>query len=77
MGSENGEVASYDEELSDGSKTENDNVGGKGNDKAAKAGFFQLFRFATPREQVMLVLATACSIAHGVVQPLTIIVSST
>ncbi|KAL6115511.1 abcb11 [Pungitius sinensis] len=52
----------------DGTKQEN------ADRPAIRVGFFQLFRYATCREVLMMVLGAVCAVAHGSAQPLMLLV---
>uniref|UniRef100_A0A8C9ZLJ9 Bile salt export pump n=1 Tax=Sander lucioperca TaxID=283035 RepID=A0A8C9ZLJ9_SANLU len=48
----------------------------QGNDEqpAIRVGFFQLFRFATCKDVLMMVLGSVCAVLHGSAQPLMLLV---
>uniref|UniRef100_A0AAQ4R5M3 Bile salt export pump n=1 Tax=Gasterosteus aculeatus aculeatus TaxID=481459 RepID=A0AAQ4R5M3_GASAC len=52
----------------DGTKRQN------GDQPAIRVGFFQLFRYATCREVLMMALGGVCAVAHGSAQPLMLLV---
>ncbi|XP_042260896.1 bile salt export pump-like isoform X1 [Thunnus maccoyii] len=41
---------------------------------AIRVGFFQLFRFATCKEKLMMVVGSVCAVLHGSAQPLVLLV---
>ena len=49
--------------------------GGKKGEKQKKVGFFQLFRYSTKTEKILLVIAAICSVVHGALLPVFTIVS--
>uniref|UniRef100_A0A3P9IED0 Bile salt export pump n=1 Tax=Oryzias latipes TaxID=8090 RepID=A0A3P9IED0_ORYLA len=46
----------------------------KENQPAIRVGFFQLFRFATCKDVLMMVLGSVCAVLHGSAQPLMLLV---
>uniref|UniRef100_A0A8C9ZPP1 Bile salt export pump n=1 Tax=Sander lucioperca TaxID=283035 RepID=A0A8C9ZPP1_SANLU len=56
--------------------TSKDNDKNQGNDEqpAIRVGFFQLFRFATCKDVLMMVLGSVCAVLHGSAQPLMLLV---
>ncbi|XP_067300623.1 bile salt export pump [Pseudorasbora parva] len=65
--------------LSEGNTTSNKdadlkNGSGKKKEKALSVGFFQLFRFATWKEGLMMVVGSICSLVHGAASPLMLLV---
>uniref|UniRef100_A0A8C8E479 Bile salt export pump n=1 Tax=Oryzias sinensis TaxID=183150 RepID=A0A8C8E479_9TELE len=46
----------------------------KENQPAIRVGFFQLFRFATCKDVLMMVLGSICAVLHGSAQPLMLLV---
>ncbi|KAA8579509.1 hypothetical protein FQN60_006602 [Etheostoma spectabile] len=56
--------------------TSKDNDKNQGNDEqpAIRVGFFQLFRFATCKDMLMMVMGSACAVLHGSAQPLMLLV---
>ncbi|XP_051565285.1 bile salt export pump isoform X2 [Myxocyprinus asiaticus] len=48
----------------------------KKQEKALSIGFFQLFRFATWKETLMMVVGSVCSLVHGAAAPLMLLVYS-
>nr|XP_057907406.1 bile salt export pump-like [Doryrhamphus excisus] len=56
------------------SSKEHDKAQGKKELPAIRVGFFQLFRFATCNEVVMMVVGSVCAILHGSAQPLMLLV---
>ncbi|KAI7808305.1 putative bile salt export pump [Triplophysa rosa] len=49
-------------------------VSDKKQEKALSVGFFQLFRFATWKEILMMVVGSVCSLVHGAAAPLMLLV---
>ncbi|XP_072241207.1 bile salt export pump [Leuresthes tenuis] len=47
---------------------------GKEDEPAIRVGFFQLFRFATCKDVVMMAVGTLCAVLHGSAQPLMLLV---
>uniref|UniRef100_A0A8C6TG74 Bile salt export pump n=1 Tax=Neogobius melanostomus TaxID=47308 RepID=A0A8C6TG74_9GOBI len=47
---------------------------GKSQDPAIRVGFFQLFRFATKHDVLMMVVGSVCAVLHGSAQPLMLLV---
>uniref|UniRef100_A0A4W6DHZ3 Bile salt export pump n=1 Tax=Lates calcarifer TaxID=8187 RepID=A0A4W6DHZ3_LATCA len=47
---------------------------GKAEQPAIRVGFFQLFRFATCNEVLMMVVGSVCAVLHGSAQPLMLLV---
>ncbi|XP_053093947.1 bile salt export pump [Pangasianodon hypophthalmus] len=47
---------------------------GQKEESAIRVGFFQLFRFATCREILMMIVGSLCAIIHGSAQPLMLLV---
>uniref|UniRef100_A0A8C1VIU6 ATP-binding cassette, sub-family B (MDR/TAP), member 11a n=1 Tax=Cyprinus carpio TaxID=7962 RepID=A0A8C1VIU6_CYPCA len=52
----------------------NENGSDKTKEKALTVGFFQLFRFATWKEVLMMVVGGVCSLVHGAASPLMLLV---
>lgn len=70
--SKNSPVDSADETTS--SHKDADNMPDKKQEKALSVGFFQLFRFATWKEILMMVVGSVCSLVHGAAAPLMLLV---
>ncbi|XP_034072938.1 bile salt export pump [Gymnodraco acuticeps] len=76
LGQENN---SYEEEESAGSYANNttskaDKDDGKEEQPAIRVGFFQLFRYASCNEVLMMVMGSVCAVLHGSAQPLMLLV---
>ncbi|XP_068575440.1 bile salt export pump-like [Cebidichthys violaceus] len=56
--------------------TSNDDGNNRGNadQPAIRVGFFQLFRFATCHDMLMMVVGSVCAVVHGSAQPLMLLV---
>ncbi|KAJ4924302.1 hypothetical protein JOQ06_000542 [Pogonophryne albipinna] len=67
LGQENN---SYEEEEPAGSYADD----GKEEQPAIRVGFFQLFRYATCNEVLMMVMGSVCAVLHGSAQPLMLLV---
>ncbi|GAA6216147.1 bile salt export pump-like isoform X2 [Lates japonicus] len=53
---------------------EEEKAQGKAEQPAIRVGFFQLFRFATCNEVLMMVVGSVCAVLHGSAQPLMLLV---
>ncbi|XP_036947510.1 bile salt export pump-like [Acanthopagrus latus] len=53
---------------------DNEKDQGKEDQPAIRVGFFQLFRFATCRDVLMMVIGSVCAVLHGSAQPLMLLV---
>ncbi|XP_010765740.1 bile salt export pump-like [Notothenia coriiceps] len=76
LGQENN---SYEEEEPAGSYANNttskaDKDDGKEEQPAIRVGFFQLFRYASCNEVLMMVMGSVCAVLHGSAQPLMLLV---
>ncbi|XP_077128891.1 bile salt export pump-like [Ranitomeya variabilis] len=46
----------------------------KKKEKEIRVGFFQLFRYATGKDIIMMVIGAACALAHGAAQPMMLLI---
>uniref|UniRef100_A0AAQ5Y738 Bile salt export pump n=1 Tax=Amphiprion ocellaris TaxID=80972 RepID=A0AAQ5Y738_AMPOC len=79
LGQENHSYEFSDEEpagsdMNMATSKENDNAQGNKQQPAIRVGFFQLFRFATCKDVVMMVVGGVCAVLHGSAQPLMLLV---
>uniref|UniRef100_A0A3P8SCQ9 Bile salt export pump n=1 Tax=Amphiprion percula TaxID=161767 RepID=A0A3P8SCQ9_AMPPE len=79
LGQENHSYEFSDEEpagsdMNTATSKENDNAQGNKQQPAIRVGFFQLFRFATCKDVVMMVVGGVCAVLHGSAQPLMLLV---
>ncbi|XP_041821762.1 bile salt export pump-like [Chelmon rostratus] len=79
LGQENHSYDFSDEEPADSYMTvtsSKDKEKGAANEEqpAIRVGFFQLFRFATSKDMLMMVVGSVCAVLHGSAQPLMLLV---
>ncbi|XP_073710881.1 bile salt export pump isoform X1 [Misgurnus anguillicaudatus] len=74
--SKNSPVDSTDEIANSHKDADNMKRSDKKQEKALSVGFFQLFRFATWKETLMMVVGSLCSLVHGAAAPLMLLVYS-
>lgn len=79
LGQENNGYNFSDEEpngayMTMASHDKDDKSSGKKDEATIRIGFFQLFRFASGREVLMMVVGSVCAMLHGSAQPLMLLV---
>ncbi|XP_074483183.1 bile salt export pump isoform X2 [Sebastes fasciatus] len=78
LGQENHSYEFSDEESAGSNTTKttskDDKYKGNAEQPAIRVGFFQLFRFSTCKEVLMMVVGSVCAVLHGSAQPLMLLV---
>ncbi|AWO95573.1 putative bile salt export pump-like isoform 2 [Scophthalmus maximus] len=79
LGQENHSYEVSDEEPADSymtmtSSKKDEKAQGNADQAAIRVGFFQLFRFATCRQVLMMAVGSVCAVLHGSAQPLMLLV---